>query len=284
MTDSIKVPTEIAQQYFLLNGNILPASDFKQEETTIFPSVYEVIRVIDGVPLFFEEHLERLVKSLEILNYTLPWDENFIKDQLYRLIDLNQCYNYNIKIVINGLDTENKNLFVYFITSKYPPQEQYENGVHTILYEAERENPNAKVIAKSFRDAVTKKMAESNAYEAILVNQKGEITEGSKSNIFLVKDNVFYTSPAKDVLLGITRHRVIQLCLQLGYAVKEEAVPASFIEEADGLFITGTSPKVLPIASVDDRVYHSSSNSAILDLRRAYDALIQEYIKKSSVE
>lgn len=158
MSDLKNRNKEIAKDFFLLNGNILPASEFQQDKTTLYPSFYEVIRVIDGVPLFFEEHIQRLVKSLELLNYKLPYDEKTIKDQIHQLIEVNKCYEYNVKIVINGLDGENHNLFVYFITSNYPREEQYKKGVHTILYEGERENPNAKVVAKSFRDQVNKKL------------------------------------------------------------------------------------------------------------------------------
>ncbi|QUH19002.1 aminotransferase class IV [Alkaliphilus sp. B6464] len=272
---------EIAQSFFLLNGQVTPSSEFEQEKTTIYPSFYEVIRVINGVPLFFEEHIQRLIKSLDLLNYKLPYDENTIKEQIHTLIESNKCYNYNVKIVINGLNDEETNLFIYFITSNYPNNDQYTDGVHTILYEAERENPNAKVIAKSFRDAVNKSIKESNAYEAILVNQNKEITEGSRSNMFFVKDNIFYTSPAKDVLVGITRSRVIQLCVQLGYEVKEEPIPVSFLDEIDGLFLTGTSPNVLPIASINNTHYESSNNPAILTLSKAYDDLINNYIAKN---
>jgi len=284
MDVSKKQSTEIAKDFFLLNGKTLSSGEFDPNTTTLYPSFYEVIRVINGVPLFFEEHIQRLVQSLNILNYVLPSDENTIKKQIHTLIEINKCYTYNVKIVVNQLSDENPNLFIYFITSNYPNNDQYEKGVNSILYEAERENPNAKVIATSFRDAVNTCMKSANAYEALLVNQKGEITEGSRSNIFFVKNNVFYTSPAKDVLGGITRSRVIQLCTQLGYEVKEQEIPVSFLDEIDGLFLTGTSPKVLPIASVDNHQYDSSNNSAILALQKAYDDLINSYIKKESME
>jgi len=281
MDVSQKQSKEIAKDFFLLNGKAISSSEFDQKTTTLYPSFYEVIRVIDGVPLFFEEHIQRLIRSLNLLNYVLPSDENTIKKQIHTLIEINKCYNYNVKIVVNKLNDKDPNLFIYFITSTYPNKDQYEKGVHSILYKAERENPNAKVIATSFRDAVNTCIKSVNAYEALLVNQKGEITEGSRSNMFFVKNNVFYTSPSKDVLVGITRSRVIQLCTQLGYEVKEQEIPVSFLDEIDGLFLTGTSPKVLPIASVDTHQYDSSNNSAILALQKAYDDLINSYINKN---
>jgi len=281
MDVSQKQSKEIAKDFFLLNGKAISSSEFDQKTTTLYPSFYEVIRVIDGVPLFFEEHIQRLIQSLNLLNYVLPSDENTIKKQIHTLIQINKCYTYNVKIVVNQLNDKDPNLFIYFITSTYPNKDQYEKGVHSILYKAERENPNAKVIATSFRDAVNTCIKSANAYEALLVNQKGKITEGSRSNMFFVKNNVFYTSPSKDVLVGITRSRVIQLCSQLGYEVKEQEIPVSFLDEIDGLFLTGTSPKVLPIASVDTHQYDSSNNSAILALQKAYDDLINSYINKN---
>lgn len=272
---------EIINDFFLLNNNILPAKDFHQEETTIYPSFYEVIRIIDGVPLFFEEHINRLEKSLNLLNFNLPYDKIFIKNQIHTLIKTNKCYNNNVKIVINSLDTESPKLFVYFITSKYPSIKDYKQGVNTILYKGERDNPNAKIIAKSFREKVNTEIKKANAYEAILVNQKDEITEGSRSNMFFVKDNVFYTSAAKDVLVGITRNRIIQLCNKLEYEIKEQTISLSFLNEIDGLFLTGTSPKILPISYINNKHYDSSKNTAIINLQQAYDDLINQYISKN---
>lgn len=281
MSISDKRKKEIAKDYFLYNGDVLPAEKFDIDKTTVYPSVYEVIRMIDGVPLFFEEHIERLWNSIEILGYEKPYDDETIKEHIAELLEINKCYDYNVKIIINALDSEKPNLFVYYVVSSYPADELYEKGIHTILYEAEREDPNVKVIAADFRDKINESIEKADAYEALLVNNRGEITEGSRSNVFFVKDGVFYTAPAEDVLEGITRKRIIQLCLKLGYKVVEEPVSVDFLETIDGLFMTGTSPKVLPIGSIDDRKYDSSGNSAIKAVHDAYNKLIDDYINKN---
>lgn len=281
MSISDKKQKEIVKDYFLYNGDVLPSEKFDIEKATIYPSVYEVIRIIDGVPLFFEEHIERLWSSIEILGYEQPYDDETIKKHISKLPEINKCYNYNVKIIINALDSEKPNLFVYYVVSSYPADELYKTGVHTILYEAERKDPNVKVIAADFREKVNKSIKNADAYEALLVNNKGEITEGSRSNIFFVKDDVFYTAPAEDVLVGITRKRIIQLCLKLGYKVIEEPINVSFLEDIDGLFLTGTSPKVLPIGTIDSRKYNSGGNSAIKAVHDAYNKLIDDYINKN---
>lgn len=272
---------EVAKDYFLYNGNVFPSKEFNIEKTIVYPSVYEVIRVVDGVPLFFEEHINRLGNSIELLGYKQPYDNKTIEEHILKLLEINKCYNYNVKIIINALDSEKPNLFVYYVVSSYPEAELYEKGVHTVLYEAERDNPNVKVIAATFRDKINESIKNANAYEALLVNNRGEITEGSRSNVFFVKDDAFYTAPAEDVLVGITRKRIIQLCLKLGYKVVEEPINVSFLENIDGLFLTGTSPKVLPIATIDNRKYNSGGNSAIKAVRDAYDGLINDYIDKN---
>ena len=217
----------------------------------------------------------------KILGYEKPYDDETIKKHISKLLEINKCYNYNVKIIINKLDSKKPNLFVYYVVSNYPADELYEKGIHTILYEAERDDPNVKVIAADFREEVNKSIKNANAYEALLVNNKGEITEGSRSNVFFVKDNIFYTAPAKDVLVGITRKRIIQLCLKLGYKGIEEPINVNFLEDIDGLFLTGTSPKVLPIATIDNRKYNSSKNDAIKTVHDAYNKLINDYINKN---
>jgi hypothetical protein len=103
---------EIAKDYFLYNGDIFPSKEFDIEKTIVYPSVYEVIRVIDGVPLFFEEHINRLGSSIELLGHKQPYDNETIKQHILKLLEINKCYNYNIKIIINALDSEKPNLFV----------------------------------------------------------------------------------------------------------------------------------------------------------------------------
>lgn len=272
---------EIRKDYFLYRGEILPTKQFDMEKASTHPAFYEVIRVIDGVPLFFQDHIDRLWSSMELLGYKPPFDNETIKEQILKLIKVNKSYNYNVKIIINGLNLDRPNLFVYYVLSNYPEARMYEEGVDTILCRAERDQPNAKLIAADFRAKVNRRIEKSNVYEALLVNNQGQITEGSRSNTFFVKDDTFYTAPEEDVLVGITRSRIIQLCRELGYRVVEGHINVDFLNSIDGLFLTGTSPKVLPIATVDEHNYRSSENHAIRAIHDAYNRLIDDYIAQN---
>jgi len=270
---------EIHQKYYISNGVIKSTEEFEAEEVLKNPSVYEVIRVIEAVPLFLEEHLNRLNKSISLLGFSFKVDSNMFKGQIEELIKSNGKPQENLKIIVNDLETDNPNIYLFFISSHYPSATDYEKGVSTILYSAMRKNPNVKAVSISQREMINSALKDSNVYEAILVNENKEITEGSRSNIFIVKADVIYTAPAQDVLLGITRERVIKLCEKLKVPIIEQPIPVGFLQECEGLIITGTSPKILPIAAVCNEKFDSANHPLILKLREAYDEMIRDYIK-----
>lgn len=270
---------EIIEKYYILNGSLIPTDRIDEKNKGRSRSIYEVIRVISGIPLFFEKHMARLESSARLIGYSIEPIADNIKADMQKLIEANGRPEKNIKIVVNNFGSTSADYKLYFIKSSYPEIHDYENGVHTVLYKAERENPNAKVVNQSFKEAVAAVLEKADAYEALLVNERNEITEGSRSNLFFVKGEKVHTSPKGSVLVGITRVSVFELCSSLGIEVAEEPINTDFLNETDGLFMTGTSPKILPIRSVGSTNYDSSHNAVIKRLMGAYDDMIEEYIR-----
>ncbi|CAI3632054.1 aminotransferase class IV [Clostridium neonatale] len=236
--------------------------------------VYEVLRVIDGKPLFLEDHLERMKNSFDLINEEFLLKNDEIKEKIKNPINKENKLCGNIKITYSITE---KKLNIFFKQYSYPTDEMYDNGVKVILYFGERENPNAKIVNDNFRSRVNKEIENNNAYEAILIDRNGFITEGSRSNIFMIKNNVILTSPTKSVLPGVTRKKVIELANQLNLKVEEQEYNYKKINELDGMFISGTSPKILPISSVSD-IKLNEKNSIILKLMKAYDDSINQYL------
>ncbi|MGK0465777.1 aminotransferase class IV [Clostridium sp.] len=258
--------------YFLFGEEIKKSAEFKNYYKSDGKTLYEVIRVSDGIPVFLMEHLDRLENSAKIMKYVPIITRDEIIDGIIKLIDKNNAKDENLKLIINydsaydkaeNKDTFNERFLAYFTTHDYPCADQYVKGVNTIIYHGERRNPNAKVIDSDFRDSVNHKIASKKVYEAILVDKQGFITEGSKSNIFMVQGTTVATSKVSNVLPGITRQFIIKVCESLNIDFKEENIHESKLKSLAGLFISGTSPKVLPIKSVDEFFYNSSENSII---------------------
>ncbi len=236
--------------------------------------IYEVLRVIDGKPIFLENHLKRMKNSFELINENFGLSYEDISMKIDDLIKTENKFEGNIKITYG---VHEKILKIFFVEHSYPSDEMYEHGVKTILYFGERENPNAKIVNENFRQKVNSEIKDKNAYEAILVDKNGYITEGSKSNIFMVKDNELLTSPLKAVLPGVTRGEIIKIAGKLGIKVKEVEYKYSDIDKLDGMFISGTSPKVLPISSVNNTNL-DPNNSIIRKLFKEYNNEINLYM------
>lgn len=271
--------SENFRKYFILNGEVKEDVYFNDNIITRGKSLYEVIRIINGYPLFLKRHMERLKNSAAVTDLKLWLNEEEIKKDIFKLIEVNKISIGNVKLIFNYYNSE-INFMCYFIKHNYPDKECYETGVTTILYHGERNNPNAKVINMDFRRNVDVKIQQTSAFEAILVDNNGFITEGSRSNIFMIKGNKVYTAPIKAVLPGTTRDVIISLCKKLSYEVIEKEIHYKKINEFDALFISGTSPKVLPINKVDDMYFNSSKNSVVNNIMKCYDNDVREDIEK----
>lgn len=106
--------------------------------------------------------------------------------------------------------------------------------------------------------------------EAILLNQRGEIAEGTGENIFVVKDGRLRTNDASaDILAGITQESVIVLARERGYAVEIGPIAPHALFEADEVFFTGTAAEVMPVAQIDERIYPAPGPVTAM-LRDAY--------------
>lgn len=265
---------------FIFNDMVYEVSQFDNTYVFNTPSVYEVIRIFDGTPLFLESHYERLINSGALLGFDINETYDNFKKNITKMMIINAVKNFNIKIVINNLNQPTLNICYFFIKSEYPSIDLYENGIKTFTYMATRDKPNAKVMNKDLRTMINVKLSETSCYEAILVNEKVEVTEGSRSNLFFIKNQTVYTAPAKDVLLGITRERIISLCKNNNINIEECPIPLHTIAHYNACFISGTSPKVLPINTIDNVTFEK--NNALLEkIVSIYNTAIDEYIIKN---
>jgi branched-chain amino acid aminotransferase len=269
---------EAIKKYYIINGELKDTNDLEIFNKIHKPPIYEVIRVIKGVPLFLEDHLERMFQSANIINYSLDRSEAEIKKDIRGLIQKNEVNNLNIKLISADVEETGKVFLAYFIESFYPPEEYYKEGIHTILFHYERENPNAKVLISSFKEQVSKELKEKGAFEALLVNKDGYIPEGSRSNMFFVKGDKVYTAPKGNVLLGITRKHILSICNRLNVKVIEENIHVEDLNSLDGGFMSGTSVNVLPIATIDNIKIDSINNKIIKEINNAYIREIEKYI------
>ena len=263
---------------FILNGKVEPSESFNSTLVYEGDSVYEVLRVADGSPVFFSDHLERLETSTRLRKKKMLTDARTLKRDIINLAEREKRKEINLKIVFNynqGIE----NYLVYYIEPTYPSPEQYSKGVKGILFYAERKDPQSKVINHRLRSSIFHKLILEGAYEALLVNEQGQITEGSRTNIFFLKENTLVTAPDELVLSGITRKHILEICHENNINVNLECVDAERIAGFDAVFMTGTSPRVLPFYRIDDN-YFNVDLPLIGKLRKLYIEKAEESIRQ----
>ena len=236
---------------------------------------YEVIRLIEGKLLFLPEHLERLRASLSESAIHYPGEQR-IEEHLRLLLAENPFRNGNIRICVQQSPGKEPVLQCYFISYFYPDTMMYKNGVRLVSYPHQRPNPGIKKWDNAFRSAVGQYIRDHQVYEALLLNPASQITEGSRSNIFFIDPvGSLLTVPEKHVLPGITRRHVLEIATKEGIRFREKTISIDELDGLDAAFISGTSPKVLPVKQIDN--FNFDVNHPILKLLMdRFDRLISK--------
>lgn len=273
-------------KFFLLNGDLIEAENAGPDSGEgPIRAIYEVIRVIDGVPLFLEDHYIRLCDSMRAADSVsaaggnMPVSGEELKLSIRRLVTAHGLSNCNVKLMIyKEAKRDNRMVLLYLSKYHYPAPEEISEGVKTGLIHLERANPNVKQLNFSYKEAVSARIREGGFFEVLLVNHDGFITEGSKSNAFFVKGGRIITAPGEHVLRGITRRYVLDACRNAGVEVVEDWVAAEELDQVEGLFLSGTSIKVLPIRTVDRLEFRSSIHPVVRAVSKEYNKILEEYI------
>lgn len=270
----------------LINNRLVGCRDIDERYTQAGLTVYEIFRVIQGVAVFLEDHLQRLFYSLELEGLHIDEDVPEIKQRVGRLIASNTIYSGKIRlsIVFNSSTGQNKyDLMLHYVPFDPPGEEQYKQGVHVVLCSAIREDPNAKVMHTQARRLADEKLEQTGAYEVLLVDREGAITEGSRSNVFFVQGQKLVTPPDDMVLQGIARKNILHICHEQGISVEVRKVHRNELADFDAVFLSGTTPKVLPVRAVE-KFDFCATHSLVGQLMQAYDKRLREYIRAKRLE
>ena len=233
--------------------------------------VYEVFTWKNNNAIFFDEHYQRFISSIEVegLNPLRLPTRQVLLENVLALTKANNFQKKNIRIDLIFTQGKLQHYSIYFVKSIFPTDEQYNKGVKVGLCFGERHNPKAKIANSEIREKANKKIQEENLFEVILVNHNNIISEGSRSNVFFVKGDKIFTPKSNNVLSGITRQKVIDISKHLKIDIVEKDIYISDLLLFDSAFLTSTSMIVLPIYSIDE-VEFSVDNDIIKQLYSSF--------------
>ena len=273
------MPEEICREFFSLNNHLVKAADFKHLFNPPPTYIYEVFRLSQQVPLFIEDHLERFFTTAKLSGMETANNTKQMMGLIHHVISNNPPGDGNMKLALYYDSEGKRQLFIYFTPHQYPSPKQYEEGVDVELYFAERENPNAKVMHVAMRQSANQAKEQHEVYELLLVDRNGFVTEGSRSNVFFIKEDQLITPPADSVLEGITRKQILYLCNLHHIPCSEAHVHQNELTEYDALFISGTSRRVLPVKKVNNHNF-TTAHPLILKLQALFEDMVTDYITK----
>jgi branched-chain amino acid aminotransferase len=217
-----------------------------------------------------EEHLKRLFRSAKLYHMDIPYSIEAITDgvkDVIRANGLNACYIRPLVIRgygemgVNPLKAPVNVVIAVWPWGAYLGEDALEQGVRVKISSWRRNSQNAlpaaaKATGQYINGVLAKVESLKAGYdEAIMLNEAGQLTDGSGENVFVVRDGALVTPPTQAGCLdGITRNSVITIARDLGYPVREEFLVRTDLYNADEAFFTGTAAEITPIREVDDRV------------------------------
>lgn len=272
---------EAFNTYWVFNGTLEAIPDEMRGVSVENPVVYEVIRVKDGVPVFLKAHLDRLKNSMELMlkNKPLPSWLNTLEDHFHRLVQAEEIINQNIKMIVWNIGHPACSWCMFPIESHYPDPQVYRDGVVTELLKSERATPTAKIYHDTLSETVQALRKETGVFEVLLVDRKGCLTEGSRSNLFLVKGERVYSAPEDDILHGITREKLKRVLEDENIPYTCAQIKEDDLSSFDAAFLTGTSIHVLPIRMIGSLELNSGDNQLVKAIMKAFERSIEKDVE-----
>lgn len=278
-----------------LNGQFINRTEAKvdiEDRGNVFgDGIYEVIRVYNGQLFTLEEHLRRLMRSAEKIYVKMPYDLEQMTTILKQLVEENHLELGIVYIQVSRGAASRQHLFpgedvpaTFFAFAKplKRPLAQLENGVKAKTAEDVRWlkcdikslNLLGNILAKQ-------NAANEGCFEAIFIRD-GVVTEGSSSNIHIVKNGVVKTHPANHLILnGITRLVMLMQCEKLNVRVEESPYTENDLLQADEVFLTSTTSEIIPITEVNGQQIGNGLVGPITQkLQQSFESEITEQCQK----
>lgn len=278
----------------MLNGEFVdlsePVINMEDRGYQFGDGVYEVTHVYNGRYFALEWHIERLFRSLRELSIPGIYTPEEIAGFHQAMLERSGFQEGGIYLQITRGTAPRSHAFpdlvVPCLTMTMRPGDRTKNAAQQAQGVRVITQPDIRWMRCDIKslnllgNVLSKQKAkEAGAFEAVLVRDDGIVTEGSSSNFFLVKDDVLWTHPADNMILGGVTRRVLleKIAPQLKLHVVEKTFTMDFVKKADEAFLTGTSTEIMPVTKIDrDQVGNGEPGEITRKIQAAYQELIQQ--------
>ncbi|HWZ93541.1 MAG TPA: aminotransferase class IV, partial [Polyangiaceae bacterium] len=254
-------------------------------------SVFEALRTHHGRLALLDAHLERLARGAHSVLISLPVPLSTLREEVLAAVRAHAAPECYVRLMLTrgtaralGLDpelAETPRRVVLVTELKLPPPEVYERGIAAITFRVERPSDAPSVASAKIGNYLVsvlamRKARELGAGEALLEDARGDILEGSTSNVFAVFAGTLVTPPESAAILpGITRARVLEAAREAGIPVELRAVARAELAHADEVFVTSSIREIVPVVKLDAEPVGSGTPGPVArELLRRYRAAL----------
>jgi len=258
-------------------------------------SVFEGLRVYDGEIFELTQHSERLVRSAEILDFSVPFSVAEIDQACRDAVAAQDIRDGYVRPVswrgseMMGVSAQKSAIHLAVAAWEWPAYFSPEARLQGIRMQTspwrrpapETAPVHSKAAGLYMICTLSKHKAEKAGFnDALMLDWRGQIAEATGANIFLVIDGTIHTPTPDCFLDGITRRTVIGLAKAQGHEITERAIMPQELDKASEIFITGTAAEVTPVAQIDERKF--TVGQITKDLVAAYDDLVNRRDKRAA--
>ena len=276
-----------------IDGEIVPVSDAK---ISVFDhgflygdGVFEGIRFYNKMPFRLSRHLKRLQRSAHALQITIPLSMDALQQAISQTISTSPLSEGYCRIIItrgvgvlgiNPLNCQQPSVIILSDELQMISEQQRQTGVRAIIAATRKSTPDRldpRIKSLNYLNSIQARMEANfaNVEEAILLNDRGNVSEGTADNIFIVQDGVLLTPAISEgALAGITRETILELAVTLGIEAKETVLSAYDLYNADECFLTGTGAKLIPVREIDSRNINQCPGEVYEQLSTAFAKLV----------
>ncbi|MBC1492518.1 D-amino-acid transaminase [Listeria booriae] len=251
--------------------------------------VYEVVRAYNGQFFTYEEHIDRLYASANKIDLVIPFEKAELRELLEGLLKANNIGTGNVYLqVTRGIQSPRNHVVpelplegVLTASASEVPRDTtlFEQGRKAILEEDVRWlRCDIKSLNLLGNTMAKNKAHQAGAFEAIL-HRGEEVTEGSATNAYIIKDGTLMTHAADNLILsGITRQVILKVARDIGVPVAETGFTLTDLAAADEVFISSTTIEVTPIIEIDGKQVRDGKRGPIT--KKIHDAFTAEVLKQ----
>ncbi len=253
----------MVRNYIYLDGKFLPENEAK---VSVFSGgvlygegLFETMRANHGQVFRLEEHLARLKKGAKVLGLKVPKDLENSKQIIQQLVKLNNLPDAYLRLML--IRDEKKGASLVFLCRDIKNYLKKKTSWTCVIVQNIRQNeysPLSRIKSLNYLPMLlARKEAESKGTnEGILLNTKGEICEGTRTNIFVITENGILNTPPIECgcLSGITRKVVMELAQRLKLEVRKERIKTEDLKQAKEVFLTNSLIGVMPVTKINRQI------------------------------